>query len=87
MQFLNSCPDLELLRPNYGIHIISYESERNCNQMSVCVSKTKEKIIEAFERLTLQLDKGYWREKHTSHHDSHQGKSKLRLFKKYLGKV
>ena len=35
----------------------------------MCVSKTKEKIIEAFERLTLQLDKGYWREKHTSHQD------------------
>ena len=49
--------------------------------------KAKEKIIEAFERLTLQLDKGYWREKHTSHHDSHQGKSKLRSFKRYLGKV
>ena len=49
--------------------------------------QTKEKIIEAFERLTLQLDKGYWREKHTSHHDSHQGKSKLRSLKVHLGKV
>ena len=49
--------------------------------------QTKEKIIEAFERLTLQLDKGYWREKHTSHHDSHQGKRKLRSFKKNLGSI
>ena len=47
--------------------------------------QTKEKIIEAFERLTLQLDKGYWREKHTSHHDSHQGK--LGSFKSFLGKL
>ena len=51
-------------------------------QSNVCMClKTKEKIIEAFERLTLQLDKGYWREKHTSHHDSHQGKSILRSFR------
>ena len=65
----------------------NFNNERIFKTISMCVSKTKEKIIEAFERLTLQLDKGYWREKHTSHHDSHQGRSKLRLFKKYLGKV
>ena len=60
----------------------NFNNERIFKTISMCVSKTKEKIIEAFERLTLQLDKGYWREKHTSHHDSHQGKSKLRLFKR-----
>ena len=59
----------------------NFNNERIFKTISMCVSKTKEKIIEAFERLTLQLDKGYWREKHTSHHDSHQGKRKLRSFK------
>ena len=46
------------------------------NFLAVCyyVSPNQRwEIIEAFERLTLQLDKGYWREKHTSHNDSHQG--------------
>ena len=70
------------LKIKQQIFFQNFNNERIFKTISMCVSKTKEKIIEAFERLTLQLDKGYWREKHTSHHDSHQGKSKLRLFKR-----